>query len=326
MLNPINLLSKIIKSSNQRELDKIQKIVEKINKIESQIAKFADSDFPKKTEELIKNVDEGASLDDILVEAFALVREASKRVIGERHFDVQIIGGVALHQNCIAEMKTGEGKTLTITLPAYLNALKKKGVHVVTVNDYLAKRDCENMGKIYKFLGLSAGYINNDQTDEERKKNYKCDITYATNSELGFDYLRDNMKFSEESIVQRGHNFAIVDEIDSCLIDEARTPLIISGAVEDKTIQYLAVDKLLKKFDKENYEIDEKDKNVLLTNKGIDSIENIFVNAGLMKNKSFYFLKFLRSTKYFLCYLLLDLLIKHFYLFHRFQNLLFLNF
>ena len=288
MLNPINLLSKIIKSSNQRELDKIQKIVEKINKIEIQVAEFTDSEFPKKTEELIKNVNEGASLDDILVEAFALVREASKRVTDERHFDAQIMGGVALHQNSIAEMKTGEGKTLTITLPAYLNALEKKGVHVVTVNDYLAKRDCENMGKIYKFLGLSAGYINNDQTDEERKKNYKCDITYATNSELGFDYLRDNMKFSEESIVQRGHNFAIVDEIDSCLIDEARTPLIISGAVEDKTIQYLAVDKLLKKFDKENYEIDEKDKNVLLTNKGIDSIENIFVNAGLMKNKSFY--------------------------------------
>jgi len=288
MLNPINLLSKIIKSSNQRELDKIQKIVEKINKLESQVAEFTDSDFPKKTEELIKKVDEGASLDDILCEAFALVREASKKVTGERHFDVQIMGGIALHQNSIAEMKTGEGKTLTITLPAYLNALKKKGVHVVTVNDYLAKRDCENMGKIYKFLGLTAGYINNDQTDEERKKNYKCDITYATNSELGFDYLRDNMKFSKDSIVQRGHNFAIVDEIDSCLIDEARTPLIISGAVEDKTIQYLAVDKLLKKFDKENYEIDEKDKNVLLTNKGIDSIENIFVSAGLMKNKSFY--------------------------------------
>ena len=288
MLNPINLLSKIIKSSNQRELDKIQKIVEKINKLESQVAEFTDSDFPKKTKELIKKVDEGASLDDILCEAFALVREASKKVTGERHFDVQIMGGIALHQNSIAEMKTGEGKTLTITLPAYLNALKKKGVHVVTVNDYLAKRDCENMGKIYKFLGLTAGYINNDQTDEERKKNYKCDITYATNSELGFDYLRDNMKFSKDSIVQRGHNFAIVDEIDSCLIDEARTPLIISGAVEDKTIQYLAVDKLLKKFDKENYEIDEKDKNVLLTNKGIDSIENIFVSAGLMKNKSFY--------------------------------------
>ena len=193
-----------------------------------------------------------------------------------------------MHQNKIAEMKTGEGKTLAITLAAYLNALTKQGVHIVTVNDYLAKRDCESMGKIYKFLGLSSGFINTGQTDEERKNNYNCDITYATNSELGFDYLRDNMKFSKESIVQRGHSYAIVDEIDSCLIDEARTPLVISGAVEDKTVQYLAVDKLLKNLDKENYEIDEKDKNVLLTNKGIDTVENIFSNAGLMKNNNFY--------------------------------------
>ena len=276
MFNPINLLSKVIKSSNQRDLDKIQKIVEKVNKQESSVSKYEEKDFPKITEELIQKVKEGVSLNDILIEAFAMVREASKRVTGERHFDVQILGGIALHQNNIAEMKTGEGKTLTITLPAYLNALKKKGVHIVTVNDYLAKRDCENMGRIYKFLGLSTGYINNDQSDEERKKNYNCDITYATNSELGFDYLRDNMKFSQELIVQRGHHLAIVDEIDSCLIDEARTPLIISGAVEDRTVQYLAVDRLLKNFNKENYEIDEKDKNVLLTNKGIDTIENVF--------------------------------------------------
>jgi len=288
MFNPINLLSKVIKSSNQRDLDKIQKIVEKVNKQESSVSKYEEKDFPKITEQLIQKVKEGVSLNDILIEAFAMVREASKRVTGERHFDVQILGGIALHQNNIAEMKTGEGKTLTITLPAYLNALKKKGVHIVTVNDYLAKRDCENMGRIYKFLGLSTGYINNDQSDEERKKNYNCDITYATNSELGFDYLRDNMKFSQELIVQRGHHLAIVDEIDSCLIDEARTPLIISGAVEDRTVQYLAVDRLLKNFNKENYEIDEKDKNVLLTNKGIDTIENVFSNAKIMKNKSFY--------------------------------------
>ena len=288
MFNPINLLSKIIKSSNQRDLDKIQKIVEKVNKQESLVSKYKEKDFPKRTEELIQKVKEGVSLNDILIEAFAMVREASKRVTGERHFDVQILGGIALHQNNIAEMKTGEGKTLTITLPAYLNALEKKGVHIVTVNDYLAKRDCENMGRIYKFLGLSTGYINNDQSDEERKKNYNCDITYATNSELGFDYLRDNMKFSQELIVQRGHHLAIVDEIDSCLIDEARTPLIISGAVEDRTVEYLAVDRLLKNFNKENYEIDEKDKNVLLTNKGIDTIENVFSNAKIMKNKSFY--------------------------------------
>ena len=190
--------------------------------------------------------------------AFALVREASKRVRSEKHFDVQLIGGVVLHQNKIAEMKTGEGKTLTIVLAAYLNALDDKGVHVVTVNDYLAKRDCENMGEIYNFLGLKSGYINNGQSDEERKLNYNCDITYATNSELGFDYLRDNMKYSKETMVQRGHNYAIVDEIDSCLIDEARTPLVISGAVEDKTAQYLAVDKLIKNLKSEDIELDEK--------------------------------------------------------------------
>ena len=288
MLNPLNLLSKIIKSSNQRELDRTQKIVIKINNLENSVIKLSDEDFPKKTEEFIKKINQGVSFNEILPEAFALVREASKRATNERHFDVQIIGGVVLHENKIVEMKTGEGKTLTIVLAAYLNALSKKGVHVVTVNDYLAKRDCQNMGKIYNFLGLTTGYINNDQSDDERKQNYNCDITYATNSELGFDYLRDNMKFSSESMAQRGHNFAIVDEIDSCLIDEARTPLIISGAVEDKTNQYLAIDKLVKNLDHSDFEIDEKDKNVLLTNKGIDSVEKIFSNAGILKNNNFY--------------------------------------
>ena len=181
-------------------------------------------------------------------EAFALTREASKRTRGERHFDVQIIGGVVLHEGKIAEMKTGEGKTLTIVLAAYLNALLEKGVHVVTVNDYLAKRDCEEMSKIYNFLGLTSGFINNDQDDFTRKKNYSCDVTYATNSELGFDYLRDNMSINSDQIVQREHYFSIVDEIDSCLIDEARTPLVISGAAEDKTDKYLSVDKLVKKL------------------------------------------------------------------------------
>ena len=288
MLNPLNLLSKIIKSSNQKELDKLKKTVKKINDLEEKIIKFSDQSFPEKTKELIEKFKNGKSLDEILPEAFALVREASKRTTIERHYDVQIIGGIVLHENKIAEMKTGEGKTLTIALAAYLNALSKKGVHIVTVNDYLAKRDCENMKKIYNFLGLTAGYINNDQTDEERKLNYNCDITYATNSELGFDYLRDNMKFSFESMVQRGHNFAIVDEIDSCLIDEARTPLIISGGVEDKTNQYLAVDKLTKNLKKEDFEIDEKDKNVLLTNQGIDNIEKILSSAGILKNNNFY--------------------------------------
>ena len=288
MFNPLNFLSKIIKSSNQKELDKLKKTAKKINALEKEIIKLDDQSFPQKTKELMEQINNGASLDKILPEAFALVREASKRSTNERHFDVQIIGGIVLHENKIAEMKTGEGKTLTIALAAYLNALSKKGVHIVTVNDYLAKRDCENMKRIYNFLGLTAGYINNDQTDEERKLNYNCDITYATNSELGFDYLRDNMKFSFESMVQRGHNYAIVDEIDSCLIDEARTPLIISGGVEDKTNQYLAVDKLTRNLKKEDFEIDEKDKNVLLTNQGIDNIEKILSNAGILKNNNFY--------------------------------------
>ena len=185
-------------------------------------------------------------------------------------------------------MKTGEGKTLTIVLAAYLNALNENGVHIVTVNDYLAKRDCEEMGQIYKFLGLSSGYINNGQDDHERKKNYNFDITYATNSELGFDYLRDNMKFSYQEMSQRDHIFAIVDEIDSCLIDEARTPLVISGAAEDKTDQYLAIDKLIRKLETKDYEIDEKDKNILLTNQGIDKVEKIFSDAGILKNNNFY--------------------------------------
>ena len=187
-----------------------------------------------------ESIKQGKTLDELLPNAFALVREASKRTRNERHFDVQLIGGIVLHEGKIAEMRTGEGKTITIVLTAYLNSLSGNGVHIVTVNDYLAKRDSLEMGQIYNFLGLTSGYINNDQDDTERKKNYNCDITYATNSELGFDYLRDNMKFSEMEMVQRGHSFSIVDEIDSCLIDEARTPLVISGSSENKTYQYLA--------------------------------------------------------------------------------------
>ena len=288
MLNPFKLISKLFKSNNQRELDKIHKIVEKVNNFEEKIIKLKDEDFPKKTEEFKKRISDGVSLESILPEAFALVREASKRARGERHFDVQIIGGVVLHEGKIAEMKTGEGKTLTITLAAYLNALIKKGVHIVTVNDYLAKRDCEDMGKIYSFLGLTCGFINNDQDDLTRKKNYSCDITYATNSELGFDYLRDNMSIDKDQIVQRDHYFSIVDEIDSCLIDEARTPLVISGAAENKTDKYLAVDKFVRKLKSEDYEVDEKDKNILLTNQGIDNVEKIFSNAGILKNNNFY--------------------------------------
>ena len=239
MLNPLNLFSKFIKSSNQRELDRIEKIVQKINSLEESTKKLVDSDFPKKTIELKQKIKNGGTLDEILPEAFALVREASRRMRKERHFDVQLVGGVVLHQAKIAEMKTGEGKTLTITLAAYLNALCEKGVHIVTVNDYLAKRDSQEMGIIYNFLGLTSGYINNDQDDQQRRKNYNCDITYATNSELGFDFLRDNMKYSNEEMVQREHFFSIVDEIDSCLIDEARTPLIISGEADDLSLIHI---------------------------------------------------------------------------------------
>ena len=288
MLNPLNLISKLMKSPNQKELDRYGKIVSKINELEPNFINLDSKDFPVKTAEFKERIKKGERLDNLLPEAFACAREAAKRTLNERPFDVQVIGSVVLHEGKIAEMKTGEGKTLTIVLTAYLNALLGKGVHVVTVNDYLAKRDCLNMGKIYNFLGMKSGYINNDQDDKERKENYNCEITYATNSELGFDYLRDNMKFSKEQIVQRKLNFCIVDEIDSCLIDEARTPLIISGAVEDKTDQYLAVDKLVKQLSKNDYEIDEKDKNVLLTNKGIDNVEKIFSSAGVLKNNNFY--------------------------------------
>ncbi len=288
MLNPLNFISKFIKSGNKKELDRIGKIVDEINLLEENIKKLNDKEFPEKTLKLKEEIQKGTSFDKILPEAFALVREASLRSRGERHFDVQLIGGVVLHENKIAEMRTGEGKTLTIALAAYLMALEEKGVHIVTVNDYLAKRDSLEMGKIFNFLGLTSGYINNDQNDGERKKNYDCDITYATNSELGFDYLRDNMKYSKEEMVQRGHHFAIVDEIDSCLIDEARTPLVISGAAEDKTNQYVAVDKVIKLLNKNDFEVDEKDRNILLTNEGINRIESLFSNAGVLKNNNFY--------------------------------------
>ncbi len=288
MLNPISFFSKFIRSSNQRELDRIKKIVSKINNLEDNFKRLNDSDFPKKTLEFKEKIKNNETLNNILPEAFAMVREASRRVRNERHFDVQLIGGIVLHEEKIAEMRTGEGKTLTITLAAYLNALHEKGVHIVTVNDYLAKRDSQEMGEIYNFLGLSSGFINNDQGDDERKKNYNCDITYATNSELGFDYLRDNMRYSKTEMVQREHFFSIVDEIDSCLIDEARTPLIISGSAEDKTNQYLAIDRLIASLSEKDFEIDEKDKNILLTNDGINNIEKIFSNAGILKNNNFY--------------------------------------
>ena len=288
MLNPLSFISKIFKSDNQNELDKIQHLLKRINDLEKEISKLDDKDFPEKTKNLKSKLINGSINNEILCEAFALVREASKRQRGERHFDVQILGGIVLHQGKIAEMKTGEGKTITIALAAYLNSLIGKGVHIVTVNDYLAKRDCENMSKIYNFLGVSCGFINNNQNDEERLKNYKCDITYATNSELGFDYLKDNMKLSLNQIVQKNRSYAIVDEIDSCLIDEARTPLIISGQAEDMSNQYRSINNFIKKLSSSDFEIDEKDRTIILTNSGIDSVENILAKTGILKNNNFY--------------------------------------
>ena len=288
MLNPISFISKIFKSNNQIEIDKIKYLLNKVNKFENDISKLEDMDFPEKTAFLKSKLKKEPINDEIMCEAFALVREASKRQRGERHFDVQILGGIVLHQGKIAEMKTGEGKTITIALAAYLNSLSGKGVHVVTVNDYLAKRDCEDMSKIYNFLGVSCGFINNNQDDEERLKNYSCDITYATNSELGFDYLKDNMKLSLNHIVQKNRCYAIVDEIDSCLIDEARTPLVISGQAEDTSKQYKSINNFVKNLGSSDYEIDEKDRTIMLTNKGIDNIENILGNIGILKNNNFY--------------------------------------
>ena len=288
MLNPLSFIGKIFKSSNQNEIDKIQYLLKKVNNFEQEISQLKKEDFPKRTERLKSKLVDKALTDEIMCEAFALVREASKRQRGERHFDVQILGGIVLHQGKIAEMKTGEGKTITIALAAYLNSLYNKGVHIVTVNDYLAKRDCSEMSKIYNFLGVSCGFINNNQDEEERLKNYNCDITYATNSELGFDYLKDNMKLSLNQVVQKNRFFAIVDEIDSCLIDEARTPLVISGQAEDTSRQYKSINNFVKKLKPEDYEIDEKDRTVILTNIGTDKIENVLVNAGVLKNNNFY--------------------------------------
>ena len=288
MLNPISFISRIFKSSNQNEIDKIKYLLNRINDLEKTILKLDDEEFPKKTKLLKSRLVDAPFNDEIICEAFALVREASRRQRGERHFDVQILGGLILHQGKIAEMKTGEGKTITIALAAYLNSLNGKGVHIVTVNDYLAKRDCENMSKIYNFLGVSCGYINNNQNDDERLKNYSCDITYATNSELGFDYLKDNMKLSINQIVQQDRYYAIVDEIDSCLIDEARTPLIISGQAENMSKQYKSINNFVKKLKDPEYEIDEKDRTIILSNKGIDTVENILSDAGILKNNNFY--------------------------------------
>jgi len=281
-------LNKIFKTGNQKELDAVRPLVDEINNQEANFRNLKDEDLKAKTHFLKKNLKDGRTLDQIIPESFALVREAARRVLNERHYDAQLIGGIFLHQGKIAEMKTGEGKTLVSTLPAYLNALTEKGVHIVTVNDYLAKRDSQWMGKVFNFLDLSVGCITNELEDDDRKKNYNNDITYATNNELGFDYLRDNMKYDLSEMVQREHNYCIVDEVDSILVDESRTPLIISGRSEDKSSFYLLANKFINKLQKTDYEIDEKNKNAILTDVGIDKIEKLAVQDGILKNNNFY--------------------------------------
>ena len=281
-------LSKIFKSGNQQELDKIKPLIKAINDLEPSIALLKDNEFKEKTSILKSSISKGRKLDDVLPESFALVREAAKRTLGERHYDVQLLGGIILHSGKISEMKTGEGKTLVSTLPAFLNSLQGKGVHIVTVNDYLAKRDSQWMGEVFDFLGLKTGCITNDLSDDDRKKNYNFDITYATNNELGFDYLRDNMKYDVSEMVQRGHNYCIVDEVDSILIDESRTPLVISGRVDDKSNLYIMSNEFIKKLQKEDFELDEKNKNAILTDIGIDKIEKLSIQKGLLKNNNFY--------------------------------------
>ena len=279
---------KLFGSANDRRIRKYQPRVDAINALEPELVKLTDDQLRARTEQFKKELAEGKTLDDILVPAFATVREAAKRAIGQRHFDVQLIGGMILHEGQISEMKTGEGKTLVATLPVYLNALAGNGVHVVTVNDYLAKRDSEWMGLIYGFLGLKTGVIVHGLDDEQRKTAYDCDVTYGTNNELGFDYLRDNMKYRLEDMVQRGHAFAIVDEVDSILIDEARTPLIISGPLDDRSDFYNTIDTFIPELDKADYDVDEKQRAVSLTEVGMEKMEQRLKAAGQLKSDSLY--------------------------------------
>ncbi|MBO7098070.1 MAG: preprotein translocase subunit SecA, partial [Alphaproteobacteria bacterium] len=275
-------------SANERFVKKQFKIVEKINALEPDFVKLSDDALKAKTDEFRTRFKNGETLDDILPEAFAAVREAAKRTLGQRHYDVQLVGGIVLHKGMIAEMKTGEGKTLAATLAAYLNAIEGKGVHIVTVNDYLAKRDAEWMGQVYRFLGLTVDYIIHEKNDDQRRQAYNSDILYGTNNELGFDYLRDNMKFSLSDRVQREFNFAIVDEVDSILIDEARTPLIISGAAEDSSEKYISVNKIIPELTDTDYEKDEKQKTVTLTEAGMTHVEQLLKNVGLITDGGLY--------------------------------------
>src|SRR6056297_2883170 len=286
-----DFLKKIFKDPNEKELEKLQPIVDEINSLEPEIKKLNNSELKAKTKEFKERYNNGETLAQLLPEAFAVVREAAQRSTEEefRHFDVQLMGGIVLHQGKIAEMKTGEGKTLVATLPVYLNALTGKGVHVVTVNDYLARRDSEWMGQIYRFLGLSVGVIVSGMSSRERKRAYQADVTYGTNNEFGFDYLRDNMARDPEKVVQRDHHFAILDEVDSILIDEARTPLIISGPVQESTSDYKKFNRVVPKLVKDkDYELDEKNQLVNLTEEGVERVEKMLRIDNLFDDKNFH--------------------------------------
>ena len=286
-----NLTSKFFGPSNDRQIKKYNPLVHKINELEDIFIKLSDQELKLKTIDFKEKLSNGETLDNILPEAFATVREAAKRTLNQRHFDVQLIGGLVLHEGKIAEMKTGEGKTLVSTLACYLNALEGKGVHVVTVNDYLAKRDSEWMGQIYNFLGMSVGCILSDKNDEERRIAYKADITYGTNNEFGFDYLRDNMKYSLDEMVQRPFNFAIIDEVDSILIDEARTPLVISGQSEDSSTLYKSIDKFIPLLKQDDFELDEKQRTCNLTDIGINTVEEALRSENMIEDGSLFDIK-----------------------------------
>src|SRR4051794_19160583 len=288
MLSIGAIAAKVFGTSNDRRLKAYRPNVEAINALEPELEGLSDAELRARTDAFRKQLADGSELDDILVPVFATVREAAKRALGQRHFDVQLIGGMILHEGGIAEMKTGEGKTLVATLAVCLNALAGRGVHVVTVNDYLAKRDSEWMGQVYGFLGLTTDVIVHGMDDEQRKKAYAADITYGTNNELGFDYLRDNMKYRLEDMVQRGHAYAIVDEVDSILIDEARTPLIISGPLDDRSDFYNTIDAFIPRLDKTDYEVDEKQRTVSMTEAGMEKMETMLRNAGLLKADHLY--------------------------------------
>src|SRR5438094_3136114 len=282
------LARRLFGTANVRYVKSLGPLVEQINDHEAELEQLSDEALRAKTAEFKQRLEDGAELDDLIPEAFATVREAAKRTLGQRHFDVQMMGGIVLHRGMIAEMKTGEGKTLVATLPVYLNALTGKGVHIVTVNDYLAQRDAEWMGQIYRFLGLSVGCIVHDLDDFQRQQAYLCDLTYGTNNELGFDYLRDNMKFRLEDMVHRPFHYAIVDEVDSILIDEARTPLIISGPTEANSDLYIQVDTLIPALVPEDYEKDEKQRTVALTEAGQEKMERLLREADLLSSGTLY--------------------------------------